>query len=76
MGRRFENVLSQKTCPEVHADSVCRHVSVLVLAHLRTAGKSLRDLRVAEVEKFDVRIDEGGKVQFRCRLSLSFKYEG
>jgi flavin-binding protein dodecin len=43
---------------------------------VKTAGKSLRDLRVAEVTKFDVRIDEDGKVQFRCRLALSFKYEG
>jgi flavin-binding protein dodecin len=43
---------------------------------VRTAGKSLRDLRVAEVTKFDVRIEDNGKIQYRCRLSLSFKYEG
>ena len=43
---------------------------------VKTAGRSLRDLRVAEVTKFDVRIDDAGKVQFRARLSLSFKYEG
>jgi hypothetical protein len=40
-----------------------------------TAGKSLRDLRIAEVQKLDMRI-EGGKVAFRARLQLSFKYEG
>ena len=39
-----------------------------------TAGKSLRDLRIAEVQKLDMRI-EGGKVAFRARLQLSFKYE-
>ena len=43
---------------------------------VETAGKSLRDLRVAEVTKLDVKI-EGGKVQaYRTRLQLSFKYEG
>lgn len=42
-----------------------------------TAASTLRDLRIAEVTKLDVRIDENGKVaQFRTRLSLSFKYEG
>lgn len=48
-------------------DAACRAVE--------TASKSLRDLRIAEVTKLDVRV-EGGKVtQFRTRLSLSFKYE-
>ena len=43
---------------------------------VKTAGSTLRDLRIAEVTKLDVRIDEGGKIaQFRARLSLSFKYE-
>ncbi len=42
---------------------------------VKTASKSLRDLRVAEITKFDVKI-EGGKIAaFRARLSLSFKYE-
>jgi flavin-binding protein dodecin len=41
---------------------------------VETASKSLRDLRIAEVTKLDVKV-EGGKVtQFRTRLSLSFKY--
>jgi dodecin len=44
---------------------------------VKVASKSLRDLRIAEVTKLDVRLDESGKiVQFRTRLSLSFKYEG
>jgi len=44
---------------------------------VKTASKSLRDLRIAEVTKLDVRLDESGKiVQFRTRLSLSFKYDG
>ena len=42
-----------------------------------TASGTLRDLRIAEVTKLDVRLDDGGKIaQFRTRLSLSFKYEG
>jgi dodecin len=44
---------------------------------VKTASKSLRDLRIAEVTKLDVRLDESGKIaQFRTRLSLSFKYDG
>ena len=40
------------------------------------ASKTLRDLRVAEVVKLDVTVDEQGKVdKFRARLSVSFKYE-
>jgi flavin-binding protein dodecin len=43
---------------------------------VKTASSTLRDLRIAEVTKLDVRLDESGKiVQFRTRLSLSFKYE-
>jgi flavin-binding protein dodecin len=42
---------------------------------VKIAAKSLRDLRIAEVTKLDVKV-EGGKVtQFRTRLSLSFKYD-
>jgi len=42
-----------------------------------TAASTLRDLRIAEVTKLDVRLSEDGKiVQYRTRLSLSFKYEG
>ena len=43
---------------------------------VETAGKSLRDLRIAEVEKLDVKIEDGKVVAYRARVSLSFKYEG
>ena len=44
---------------------------------VETASSTLRDLRIAEVTKLDVRLDESGKIaQVRTRLSLSFKYEG
>ena len=44
-------------------------------AAVQTASGSLRDLRVAEVVKFDVTIEEGKIARFRTRLNLSFKYE-
>lgn len=40
-----------------------------------TAAKSLRDLRIAEVTKMDLKVDEGNVVAFRTRVALSFKYE-
>ncbi len=40
-----------------------------------TAGKSLKDLRVAEVTKLDLTVEDGKVKSFRTRLSLSFKYQ-
>jgi dodecin len=42
---------------------------------VETAAKSVRDLRVAEVIRQDVTIENGGVVNFRVRLGISFKYE-
>lgn len=42
---------------------------------VETAGKSLRDLRIAEVTKLDVKVDGGKVVAYRARVQLSFKYE-
>ena len=42
---------------------------------VRTAGQSIRDLRVAEVVKQDIHIDEGGAISYRTKLQISFKYE-
>jgi len=42
---------------------------------VKIASKSLRDLRIAEVTKLDVKVEAGKVVQFRTRLSLSFKYD-
>jgi flavin-binding protein dodecin len=42
---------------------------------VETAGKSLRDLRVAEVVRQDVTIENGRVTGFRVRLNISFKYE-
>ncbi len=39
-----------------------------------TASKSLRDLRVAEVKEMDVKLEEG-RLFFRVKLNVSFKYQ-
>ncbi len=40
------------------------------------AGQSLRDLRVAEVTKLDMTLDEGQVKSYRARVSVSFKHQG
>ena len=42
---------------------------------VRTAGETIRDLRVAEVVKQDIHLEEGGAITYRTKLQLSFKYE-
>jgi dodecin len=43
---------------------------------VETAATTLRDLRIAEVGKLDMKIEDGKVVAYRARVSLSFKYEG
>ena len=40
------------------------------------ASASLRDLRIAEIERLDMQIDDGKVVAYRARVKVSFKYEG
>ena len=42
---------------------------------IETASKSLRDLRVGEVDKLDVKI-EGGNLIYRAKMKVSFKFHG
>ncbi|MEX3950920.1 dodecin family protein [Paraburkholderia sp. EG287A] len=42
---------------------------------VETAAASLRDLRIAEVCKLDIKIENGKVVEYRTRVSVSFKYE-
>jgi dodecin len=42
---------------------------------VETAAKTLRDLRVGEVVKFDVTIEDGKVTSYRARVNISFKYE-
>ena len=40
---------------------------------INSAGLSLRDLRIAEVEKLDMKIEDGKGTLYRARVKLSFK---
>ena len=42
---------------------------------VETAGSSLKDLRIAEVTRLDVSIENGTVKNFRARLNVSFKYQ-
>jgi len=42
---------------------------------VETAGKTLRDLRIAEITTLDMKIDQGKVVAYRARVKLSFKYK-
>jgi flavin-binding protein dodecin len=67
------------------ADSVYRVTEVIGVSSesweaaarnaVETAAKSVRDLRVAEVIRQDVTVENGGLVNFRVRLGISFKYD-
>jgi len=67
------------------ADSVYRVTEVIGVSSesweaaarnaVETAAKSVRDLRVAEVTREDVTIENGKVTNFRVRLDISFKYE-
>jgi dodecin len=67
------------------ADAVYRIVDVIGVSEksweeagrnaVETAAGSLRDLRIAEVTKMDMKVEEGKVVAFRTRVALSFKYE-
>jgi flavin-binding protein dodecin len=68
-----------------HSDSVYRIIDVVGVsenswedagrAAIETAAGSLRDLRVAEVTKMDMKVENGKVTAFRTRVALSFKYE-
>jgi flavin-binding protein dodecin len=42
---------------------------------INAASQSLRDLRIAEVEKLDMKVEEGKITAYRARVKLSFKYQ-
>jgi flavin-binding protein dodecin len=67
------------------ADSVYRVTEVIGVSSeswegaarnaVEVAGKSIRDLRVAEVVRQDLTIEDGEIVNYRVRLGISFKYD-
>ncbi len=44
-------------------------------AAVKTAGVSLKNLRVAEIKKLDMTVDDASAVRYRARVELSFKVE-
>jgi len=42
---------------------------------VETAGESVKDLRIAEITKLDVTIENGKINQYRARINVSFKYQ-
>ena len=67
------------------SDSVYRIIDVVGVSEkswedagrraVEMAASSLRDLRVAEVTKMDMKVEDGKVTAFRTRVALSFKYE-
>ena len=43
---------------------------------MKMAAKSLRDLRIAEVDKLDIQMEDGKIKSYRTKLKVSFKYHG
>ena len=43
---------------------------------IERASKSLRDLRIAEIEELDVQLENGKITNYRAKVRVSFKYEG
>jgi flavin-binding protein dodecin len=71
--------------PKKQSESVYRIIDVVGVSDkswedagrnaVETAAGSLRDLRIAEVTKMDMRVENGKVIEFRTRVALSFKYE-
>ena len=61
------------------SNSVYRVIEVVgtsaATSAVETASGSLRDLRIAEVTRLDLTVEDGKVASFRARLNLSFKYE-
>ena len=43
---------------------------------VRTVRQTIRDVRVAEVIRQDIHLEEDGGITYRSKLQISFKYEG
>jgi flavin-binding protein dodecin len=78
-------LLREDAMAKKQADTVYRIVDVVGVNErswedagrnaVETAAGSLRDLRVAEVTKMDMKVENGKVAAFRTRVALSFKYE-
>ncbi len=82
--RSQEDPTKQKKENGIMADSVYKVVEIVgtssegwdeaAAAAVTRAGESLRNLRVAEVSELDLKVS-GGKILYRAKMKVSFKYE-
>jgi flavin-binding protein dodecin len=82
--RRAEIISQEDSIADQQAEAVYKIVDVVGVSEkswedagrnaVETAAGSLRDLRVAEVTKMDMKVEKGKVAAFRTRVSLSFKY--
>lgn len=68
MSQSLYKVIELVGSSEISWEDAARHA-------VETAAKSLKNLRVAEINKLDMKIEDGKVVAYRARVSLSFKYE-
>lgn len=76
---------ARKSASAASADAIYKIVEVVGVSAtswedagrkaVETAAGSLRDLRIAEIVKMDMKVENGKVAAFRTRVSLSFKYE-
>ena len=45
-------------------------------AAIKQAAKSLRDLRIAEIQELDMQLEDGKVISYRAKVRVSFKYQG
>ena len=70
----------------IMADSVYKIVTLVgtsteswekaAAAAVEQASRSLRDMRIAEIEEFDMQLENGKVTAYRVKVRISFKYEG
>jgi flavin-binding protein dodecin len=75
VGRRIEMSTSTYKIVEIVGTSPKSWEEAAMNA-VETASRSLRDLRIAEITKLDMKVENGKVAAYRARVSLSFKYEG
>ena len=81
--RKMRGIMAKKSAS---ADSVYKLVEIIGTSKqswedaaknaVETAAKTLHDLRIAEVVELDLQIENGKVVNYRTKLSISFKYQG
>ena len=74
------NRKERSTCPTASIESLRSSASApereaAAQTAVETAAKTVRDLRVAEVSRQDLTIENGKVTSYRVRLSISFKYD-